>query len=69
MGSGCVAADRYLDMPRRPATWIPVAARLLCALNAGSIVVLGGDGTNRVVAKGCGCIPSCDIHRHKQRLR
>lgn len=33
------------------------AARRLCEMNVGSIVVLGGDGTNRVVGKGCGCVP------------
>lgn len=37
------------------------AARRLCELNAGSIVVLGGDGTNRVVAKGCGDVPIVPI--------
>jgi len=38
-----------------------VAARRLCELNAGSIVVLGGDGTNRVVGKGCGRVPIVPI--------
>jgi predicted polyphosphate/ATP-dependent NAD kinase len=38
-----------------------VAARRLCALNAGSIVVLGGDGTNRVVGKGSGRVPIVPI--------
>lgn len=38
-----------------------VAARRLCELNVGSIVVLGGDGTNRVVGKGCGRVPIVPI--------
>lgn len=51
-----------LDMPMTSSDAdSTVAARLLCAMNAGSIVVLGGDGTNRVVAKGCGCIPIVPI--------
>lgn len=33
------------------------AARLMAASGAGCIVTLGGDGTNRVVAKGCGYVP------------
>lgn len=37
------------------------AARRLCEMNVGSLVVLGGDGTNRVVAKGCGNIPIVSI--------
>src|SRR5512135_1088447 len=37
------------------------AAGRLCEMNAGSIVVLGGDGTNRVVAKGCGDVPIISI--------
>jgi predicted polyphosphate/ATP-dependent NAD kinase len=37
------------------------AARLLSGMNVGSIVVLGGDGTNRVVGKGCGHVPIVSI--------
>lgn len=37
------------------------AAALLSRMGAGCIVVLGGDGTNRVVAKGCGAIPLVPI--------
>ncbi len=33
------------------------AAQRLADLGAGCIVTLGGDGTNRVVAKGCGDVP------------
>jgi hypothetical protein len=33
------------------------AARLLCEMGASCIVTLGGDGTNRAVAKACGDIP------------
>ncbi|HET8626261.1 MAG TPA: NAD(+)/NADH kinase [Thermomicrobiales bacterium] len=37
------------------------AARRLADLGAGCIVTLGGDGTNRVVAKGCGEVPLVPI--------
>ncbi|QBD81656.1 ATP-NAD kinase [Ktedonosporobacter rubrisoli] len=37
------------------------AAQLLCALNAGCIITLGGDGTNRAVAMGCGHVPLVPI--------
>lgn len=33
------------------------AARRMADLGVGSIITLGGDGTNRIVAKGCGDIP------------
>jgi len=33
------------------------AARQLCAKGVGCIITLGGDGTNRAVAKGCGEVP------------
>jgi predicted polyphosphate/ATP-dependent NAD kinase len=33
------------------------AAKRYCESNVGCIVTLGGDGTNRAVAKGCGGIP------------
>src|SRR5436309_432731 len=33
------------------------AAQLLAALGAGCIITLGGDGTNRAVAKSCGTVP------------
>jgi len=37
------------------------AARLMSAAGAGCIVTLGGDGTNRAVAKGCGYVPLVPI--------
>jgi len=37
------------------------AGRRLCEMGAGSVIVLGGDGTNRVVAKGCGEVPMISI--------
>lgn len=37
------------------------AAQRLVAEGAGCIVTLGGDGTNRVVAKGCGDVPLVPI--------
>ncbi|MDQ3780854.1 MAG: NAD(+)/NADH kinase [Chloroflexota bacterium] len=37
------------------------AARRLVDLGADVIVTLGGDGTNRVVAKGCGAVPLVPI--------
>jgi predicted polyphosphate/ATP-dependent NAD kinase len=33
------------------------AARRFCETDLGCIITLGGDGTNRAVAKGCGSIP------------
>lgn len=37
------------------------AAQRMADLGAGVIVTLGGDGTNRVVAKGCGLVPLVPI--------
>jgi predicted polyphosphate/ATP-dependent NAD kinase len=37
------------------------AAALFCEMDVECIVVLGGDGTNRVVAKGCGHVPIVPI--------
>lgn len=37
------------------------AAQRFADLNVGAIVTLGGDGTNRVVAKGCGTVPLMPI--------
>jgi predicted polyphosphate/ATP-dependent NAD kinase len=37
------------------------AARRLADLRAGAIVTLGGDGTNRMVVKGCGGVPLAPI--------
>jgi len=37
------------------------AASLFCEMNVGCLVVLGGDGTNRAVAKGCGGVPIVSI--------
>jgi predicted polyphosphate/ATP-dependent NAD kinase len=37
------------------------AARLLAEQGAGCIITLGGDGTNRAVAKGCGRVPLVPI--------
>ncbi|MCU0491361.1 MAG: NAD(+)/NADH kinase [Chloroflexaceae bacterium] len=37
------------------------AAALLAEIGAGCIVTLGGDGTNRMVAKGCGDVPLMPI--------
>ncbi len=38
-----------------------VAARRFREMGVGCILVLGGDGTNRVVAKGCGQVPIVSI--------
>jgi predicted polyphosphate/ATP-dependent NAD kinase len=52
----------FLDMPLRANQEDSVqAAMLMREMNVGCIVVLGGDGTNRVVAKGCGTIPLMPI--------
>ena len=37
------------------------AAQLLASLGAGCIITLGGDGTNRAVARGCGDVPLVPI--------
>ncbi|HEU5432664.1 MAG TPA: NAD(+)/NADH kinase, partial [Thermomicrobiales bacterium] len=37
------------------------AAKRMADLGAGAIVTIGGDGTNRVVAKGCGDVPLTPI--------
>src|SRR5881275_3226428 len=37
------------------------AAQLLVEMGAGCIITLGGDGTNRAVAKGCGTVPLIPI--------
>lgn len=51
-----------LDMPMTSTDQdSTTAAERLCELNVGSIIVLGGDGTNRVVAKGCGEVPILSI--------
>ena len=49
---------RLLDMPveNGPADSV-YAAQQMRRLGVGCIVVLGGDGTNRAVAKGCGEVP------------
>jgi len=50
--------DEMLDMPLT-GTQIDSqrAAELLCTEGCGCIVTLGGDGTNRMVAKGCRDVP------------
>jgi len=51
-----------LDMPLRASQEDSVqAATLMREMDVGCIVVLGGDGTNRVVAKGCGAVPLMPI--------
>ena len=37
------------------------AAQLLASMGAGCIITLGGDGTNRAVARGCGTVPLIPI--------
>src|SRR6266699_449530 len=37
------------------------AAQQLATLGAGCIITLGGDGTNRAVARGCGAVPLIPI--------
>lgn len=37
------------------------AGRRFSQMGAGSVIVLGGDGTNRVVAKGCNSVPMISI--------
>ena len=52
----------YLDMPRVDhQDGSTLAARMMASEGAGCIVTLGGDGTNRVVAKGAGDVPIVPI--------
>jgi predicted polyphosphate/ATP-dependent NAD kinase len=51
-----------LDMPlANTAQDSTTAARLMAAAEVGCIITLGGDGTNRAVAKGCGYVPLVPI--------
>ncbi len=53
---------KLLDFPlKNSAADSTRAARLMAAAGAGCIVTLGGDGTNRAVAKGCGYVPLVPI--------
>jgi predicted polyphosphate/ATP-dependent NAD kinase len=53
-----VGATSLIDMPiEHTANDSLLAARILRAAGAGCILVLGGDGTCRVVSKGCGAVP------------
>jgi hypothetical protein len=52
----------YLEMPRIDhQDGSTRAAKMMAAEGAGAIVTLGGDGTNRVVAKGAGDVPLVPI--------
>jgi predicted polyphosphate/ATP-dependent NAD kinase len=51
-----------LDMPlTSTAADTTHAVECMCAAGVAAIVVLGGDGTHRVVAKGCGDVPICAL--------
>jgi predicted polyphosphate/ATP-dependent NAD kinase len=51
-----------LDMPiMSTAVDTQRAVELMCAEGVDAIVVLGGDGTHRVVAKACGDVPICAL--------
>jgi len=51
-----------LDMPMTSSDQDSTeAAARFCEMNIGCLVVLGGDGTNRVVAKGCGDVPIVSV--------
>jgi len=48
----------FLDIPvTNTAKDSTLAARMMADAGVGCIITLGGDGTNRVVAKGCGHVP------------
>jgi hypothetical protein len=52
----------FLDMiPTNTSQDSTTAAQLMAAAGVGCIVTLGGDGTNRMVAKGCGYVPLMPI--------
>ena len=45
------------------------AAKLMREMGVGAVVTLGGDGTNRAIAKEIGDVPMmADLDRHEQRL-
>ncbi|MEM7343497.1 MAG: NAD(+)/NADH kinase [Chloroflexota bacterium] len=51
-----------LDIPLKNSAADSIeAAKMMVAAGAGCIVTLGGDGTNRAVAKGCGYVPLVPI--------
>jgi predicted polyphosphate/ATP-dependent NAD kinase len=51
-----------LDMPLKNSALDSIhAARMMAEAGVGCIVTLGGDGTNRAVAKGCGYVPLVPI--------
>lgn len=53
---------RYLEMPiTGTATDSDTAARMMTAMNVAAIIVLGGDGTSRVVAAACGKTPIAGV--------
>jgi len=62
LGQGVFPRLRYLDMP---VTATPEdsarAARMMAAEGVAAIVVLGGDGTNRVVVGACGDVPVAGV--------
>lgn len=54
--------SEYLDMlPAEQQDQSTAAARMMAEVGVGCIVTLGGDGTNRVVAKGCDDVPLVPI--------
>ncbi len=62
MGVRRFPAVTYLDMPVTCTSQDSAeAARQMHELGVGAIVVLGGDGTNRVVVSGCGNTPIAGI--------
>jgi predicted polyphosphate/ATP-dependent NAD kinase len=55
-------ALEWLDLPAtETALDTERAVAALCAAGVEAIVVLGGDGTHRLVAKGCGEMPICGL--------
>ena len=45
---------------KRTLEWVQAVAAI-CETGARAIVVLGGDGTHRVVARACGDVPICAL--------
>lgn len=67
MGHAAVAGETALKcepLPMRPmgaADDSTLAGRLLAEAGVAAIITLGGDGTNRAVAQGCGTVPLVPI--------
>ncbi len=61
VGLEAVGIRRIAYMPEHDFGILPRALTELRGMGAGCIITLGGDGTNRAVARGCGAVPLIPI--------